>query len=175
LPSGVLAGGTSYEAQIGGFIHSAIQTFITGEFAGRRPSQADAALNRPVCKPADYDDLRAAASDQAAFDAFRRRCKFVEVTKDDTDVHGTAYLPRGYCEILKSAFEAMLAERVYADANDVRSDELAFEYKGSRYSATRLRLARGARLKTTCLDDGSLRVSAPRKREKGARSSRSLR
>ena len=164
LPSPALAG-TSYESKIGGFISTTLQTFIAGEFAGRRPSQADiAGLNRPVCKPADYDDLRAAANDQAALDAFHRKCKFVEVKRDDTHVHGTAFVPRGYCEILKNAFEAMLAERVFADANDVRSDELAFEYKGSRYSATRLRLAHGARLKPMCLDDGSLRVSAPRKR-----------
>jgi hypothetical protein len=163
LPSQALAG-TSYEAQIGGFIHSTLQTFITGEFAGRRPSQSDiAGLNRPVCKPADYDDLRAAANDQAAFDAFRRKCKFVDVKKDDTHVHGTAHLPRGYCETLKNAFETMLTEQVYSDTPDGKW-EVVFEYKGSRYDSSKRALARGARLKTMCLDDGSLRVSAPRKR-----------
>lgn len=134
--------GTPYEAQIGGFMTATLQTLITGEFAGRSPSNADAALHRPVCRPDDYEDLRAAANDRAAFDAFRRRCKLVEGAIDATHVHSTAYLPPGYCEKLKEklkgAFEKALAERVY--------------------------LARGAGLEVTCQDDGAIRVSAPRKR-----------
>src|SRR5262245_37327294 len=86
---------TPYEAQIGGFMTATLQTLITGEFAGRSPSNADASLHRPVCRPGDYEDLRAAANDRAAFDAFRRRCKLVEGTIDGTQVHSTAYLPQG--------------------------------------------------------------------------------
>jgi hypothetical protein len=154
---------TPYEAQIGGFMTATLQTLITGEFAGRSPSNADAALNRPICKPSDYDDLRAAANDRAAFDAFRRRCKLVEGTIDATHVHSTAYLPHGYCETLKTAFETVLAERIYAESGNP-TRELIIEYKGSRSESTDRLLARGAQLRTTCRDDGSLRISAPRKR-----------
>ncbi len=66
-----------------------LQTIITGEFAGRSPSNADAPLQRPICKPSDYDDLRAAANDRAAFDAFRRRCRLVEGVSMRTHVHIT--------------------------------------------------------------------------------------
>jgi len=152
-----------YEAQIGGFMTATLQTLITGEFAGRSPSNADAALNRPICKPSDYDDLKAAANDRAAFDAFRQRCKLVEGTTDGTHVHSTAYLPPGYCETLKTAFETVLTERVYAaPTNPTRM--LIIEYKGSRYESTNRQLARGAQLQAICQDDDSLRVSAPRKR-----------
>jgi hypothetical protein len=157
------AGGTSYEAQIGGFIYATLRTLITGEFAGRRPSNADAKLDRPVCRPDDYRDLRAAADDQFAFDAFHRRCQLVEHKTDNTHVHETAYLPLGYCETLKAALETMLAERVYAER--LRSSDIVMiEYKGSRFEGSGLRLARGARLQAKCQDDGSLRISAPRKR-----------
>jgi hypothetical protein len=152
-----------YEAQIGGFMTAALQTLITGEFAGRSPSNADAALDRPICRPSDYDDLRAAANDRDAFDAFRRRCKLVEGKIDGTHVHSTAYLPRGYCEGLKAAFEKALAERVYAEQASPTPD-LIIEYKGSRLRTTRRQLARGAGMDVTCQDDGALRVSAPRRR-----------
>jgi hypothetical protein len=151
---------TPYEAQIGGFMTAILETFITGEFAGRSPSNADAPLDRRVCKPADYDDLRAAANDRAAFDAFRRRCKLAEGTLDDTHVYITAYLPHGYCETLKSALEAALQEHVYG----AEDSYVTVEYKGSRYSSNRGYLARQARLEPACLGDGALRISAPRRR-----------
>jgi hypothetical protein len=154
---------TPYEAQIGGFITASLSVLITGEFAGRSPSNADALASRRACKPSDYDDLRAAANDRVAFDAFRKRCRLVEGLVDATHTHGTAYLPRGYCEALKAAFDRMLVEQIYsvpADAGDL----VIFEYKGSRYEGSRRDLARGAKLESSCRDDGSLRVSAPRKR-----------
>jgi hypothetical protein len=154
---------TPYEAQIGGFMTATLQTLITGEFAGRSPSNADAALSRPICRPSDYDDLRAAASDRAAFDAFRRRCRLVEEKIDETHVHSTAYLPPGYCERLKTAFEKVLAERIYAEPASPTPD-LIIEYKGSRFQTTSRQLARGARMEVTCQDDGAIRVIAPRKR-----------
>ena len=155
--------GTPYEAQIGGFMTATLQTLITGEFAGRSPSNADAALHRPVCRPGDYEDLRAAANDRGAFDAFHRRCKLVEGTIDGTHVHSTAHLPQGYCERLKSAFEKALAEQVYAEPASPTPDVI-IEYKGSRFRTTKRQLARGAGMKVTCQDDGAIRVSAPRKR-----------
>lgn len=158
VPPGARAA-TPYEAQIGGFMTAALQTFITGEFAGRSPSNADAALNRPICKPSDYDDLRAAANDRAAFDAFRRRCKLVEGKIDDTHVHSTSYLPHGYCETLKAAFETALREHVYGGTGR----DVIIDYKGSRYASTKGNLARNAQLQVTCQSDGALRVSAPRK------------
>jgi hypothetical protein len=111
----------------------------------------------------DYDDLRAAANDRAAFDAFRRRCKLVEGKLDGTHVHSTAYLPPGYCERLKAAFEKVLAERIYAEPASPTPD-MIIEYKGSQFRTTGRQLARGARMEATCQDDGALRVSAPRKR-----------
>ena len=163
-PSAAKSAGTTYEAQIGGFMVSVMRTFIAGEFAGRRPSQAGIRLDRRVCRPADYIDLRAAAaSDTAAFDDFHRRCKLVQSRKDDTHVHAVAYPPPGFCEPLKTAFEAMLAQHVYNDPGNP-SFALAFEYKGSRYDATSRQLARGARLQVGCQDDGSWHVSAPRTR-----------
>jgi hypothetical protein len=125
--------GTSYEAKISGFVHSTLQTIITGEFAGRRPSQAEAPPQRPVCRPNDYDDLRAAANNTAAFDALHRRCKFVEVKINETHVVGTAFLPSGYCETLKRAYDDMLARHVYAVTDEPQKWSVEFEYKGSRY------------------------------------------
>lgn len=154
--------GTSYEAQIAGFMAAALQALITGEFAGRKPSQVDAELHRPVCRPSDYDDLRAAATDAAAFDAIRRRCKFTEGKIDATEVYNIAYLPPGYCETLKTAFERVLVDQVY-DAPPDSGDLVVIEYKGSRYLGSGRGLARRARLHATCESDGSLRVSASRK------------
>ena len=129
-----------YEAQIAGFMTTALQTLITGEFAGRSPSNADAALNRPICRSGDYDDLRAAATDRDAFDAFRRRCRLVEEKLDETQVHSIAYLPQGYCERLKTAFEKVLAERIYTEPASPMVD-LIIEYKGSRFQTTSRQLA----------------------------------
>ena len=156
--------GTPRGSQIAGFIWATLETIIIGEFAGRRPSQADALPSRPVCRPDDYTDLRAAANDTALLDALPRRCKFVDVKVNDTHVVGTAYLPAGYCETLKRAYDNMLAERVYAVTDDSQKHWVEFEYKGSRYLANNGALVRGARLQTSCNDDGSLSISAPRKR-----------
>jgi hypothetical protein len=155
---------TPYEAQIGGFMAAVLSVIITGEFAGRNPSQADARPTRPICKPSDYDFLRAAAHDGAALDAFRRRCKLTELSVDNTHIHSIAYLPAGSCETLKDAFEKVLAEQVYAVPTTAPGDDVIFEYKGSRYAGTDRRLARGARLQLACHAEGSLRVSAPRER-----------
>ncbi len=154
--------GTPYEAQIGGFITASLSALITGEFAGRSPSNEYALPTRRACKPSDYDDLRAAANDPAAFDAFRKRCKLVEGLVDAVHVHGTAYLPPGYCETLKAAFDRMLVEQVYSVPPEA-GRMLIFEYKGSRYGGSRRDLARVAKLQSSCREDGSLRVSAPRK------------
>jgi hypothetical protein len=155
---------TRYEAQIGGFVAAVLQSLITGEFAGQRPSQADARPDRPICKANDYADLRAAANDKAAFDAFRRRCDLVETIIDTTHVHSTAYLPHGHCEILRRAFETALVEQVYSVRRNP-GDWVIIEYKGSRYAGSDRELGRGARLQSICQDDGSLRVSAPRNRK----------
>lgn len=162
------SGGTSYESQIGGFIAASLGTLITGEYAGRRPSQVMAPLHRPACKPADFEDLRRAATDKVAFDAIAKRCKLTASTYDDKDVHVTAYLPPGDCEKLKDAFERMLAEHVYASPRPgAHPEDVTFEYKGSFYSGSRRTLARYARLRATCHPDGSLRVSAPRNPRRG--------
>ena len=78
---------------------------------------------------------------------------------------GTAFLPSGYCETLKRAYDNMLAERVYAVTDDTQKHWVEFEYKGSRYSSNSGALARGAQLQTKCNDNGSLSVSALRKRQ----------
>ena len=77
---------------------------------------------------------------------------------DETHVHSTAYLPEGYCERLKTAFEEALVERVYT-APPSLTRNLVIEYKGSRFESTSLELARGARMEATCQDDGALRVT----------------
>jgi hypothetical protein len=154
---------TPYEAQIGGFISASLHTLITGEFAGQSPSNADANLNRPVCRSADYDELRAAANDRRALDAFRRKCKFVETKIDQTHVHGIAYLPVGYCTIIKNAVDKEVLSRINEEpAHFVRG--LTIEYKGAVFESTDRLLARRAGLEAKCQEDGSLRVSAPRKR-----------
>jgi hypothetical protein len=154
---------TPYEAQIGGFVAAALNALITGEFAGRRPSQVEAHFDRAACGPADFADLRAAANDTATFDAIRRRCKFTEAKIDATHVHIIAYLPSGYCETLKAAFEAVLADQVYGAPRDT-TDLVAIDYKGTYYLGSGRALARGAQLEARCQEEGSLRVSAPRKR-----------
>jgi hypothetical protein len=158
-----------------GALYSTLQTFVTGEFARRRPSEAITPANRSVCRPNDYADLVVAASNTAAFDEFHRRCRLVEITRTDTHVIATAYLPSRYCDQLKDAYDRMLAEHVFAMKADVKENPamkeelketwLEFEYKGSRYfssdGAARLR---SAQLQTICNDDGSLSISAARKR-----------
>ena len=155
---------TPYEYKLAGFMSAALQAIITGEFAGRRPSNADAVFDRRICGPRDYDVLRAAANDTAAFDAFHRSCSLVEAKLDETHVHASAYLPGGYCEMLKIAFEAALAERVHAIPRDVPGDGVLIEYKGSRFLGTGRSLARDGQLQAMCQPDGSLRISAPRVR-----------
>lgn len=151
---------TPYEAQIGGFMTAVLQTFITGEFAGRSPSNADAALHRPVCKPGDYDQLRAAAEDKAAFDAFRRKCKLVEGRIDDAYVYSTAYLPHGYCETLKGAMVAAL-DTILGSENS--TNLVILNYKGSRHLSNTADLARHADLEVKCLNDGALMIRTSRK------------
>lgn len=151
---------TPYEAQIGGLMTAMLQTFITGEFAGRRPSNADAALNRPACKPSDYDQLRAAANDTAAFDAFHRKCKLVEGRLDNEYVSSTAYLPEGYCEPLRDAVRAALINIL--DHQD-RTTSIIINYKGSRFLVTRVDLIRAAVLEVTCQDGGALILKTQRK------------
>jgi hypothetical protein len=156
--------GTSREAQIGGFIWASLETIIIGEFAGRNPSQPDAQPTRPVCRANDFEDLRATGKDNASFDAFRRRCKVVEVKKNDTHVVGTAYLPAGHCDMLKQAYDKMLAEHVNLQWVDDNERVIDFTYKGARYASTGRVLAKRAQLQTNCNADGSLSVSTARKR-----------
>ena len=155
--------GTPYEAQIGGFMSASLQTIITGEFAGRSPSNADAIATRRICLPGDYDDLRASAHDRAAFDAFHKRCDLVEFTVDASQVHAVAYLPSGSCETLKKVWDAMMVDHIHAVPPGA-GPWVIFEYKGSRYEATQRHLARGAQLRSSCQADGSLRITGPRKR-----------
>ena len=155
---------SQYESQIASFIGGALTTLITGEFAGRRPSVADAVATRPFCRPDDYDELRAGRHDPAAFKAFHERCRLVEIEQDETHVHGTAYLPAGYCVTLKGAFDKVMAEEVYAKPVRTYGRDMVIEHKGSRFSASYRALAEGARLTSACRVDGSLRISAPRQR-----------
>jgi len=159
--------GRSYEAQIGGFIGGVLRALITGEFAGRRPSQADIVPNRPACRPNDYDDLRTAKNDTVAFDALNQRCQLVQVIVDKTYVHAIAHLPTGYCETLKSVFETEFAKHIYQAPSNA-GPEIIIEYKGSRSVTSGNReMARAARVETICQDDGALRVSTPRKPSSG--------
>ena len=102
------------------------------------------------------------ANDRAAFEEFHRRCRFVEFKVESKQLHGIAYLPEGCCHVIKQAYDTMLAEQVYDESSNKQGDIVSFEYKGARYMATRQALARRAQLRTTCSDDGSLRVSALR-------------
>lgn len=165
LASCGLVPGPQYERMIGGFIHASLQAIIVGELAGRKQSQAYPSAQVPVCRPSDFVDLSAAAKDETAFDAFYRRCRFVEVKKTENHIVGTAYLPSGHCEALKQAYDKMLAEHVNAPTVEDRMDMVEFEYKGSRFMSTgSRRMARSAQLRTKCSDDGSLSISALRKR-----------
>jgi hypothetical protein len=163
--STVRAGGTSYDYQVGGFIAATLYTLIEGEFVGRKISNDyPTPPQRPVCKPADYLHLRDIANDSSKLSEFNKRCKLIEVRMDGTLAHGIAYLPKGYCEGLKTAFEDILEREVFSVPYE-GNDTITYEYKGARYSATRRRLARSARLQAVCQDDGALRISAPRKRQ----------
>jgi hypothetical protein len=68
-----------YESRIAGFMSVALQAFITGEFSGRRPSDAGAGMARPVCQPSDYESLHVVGDDRAAFDQVYGRCKWVQI------------------------------------------------------------------------------------------------
>jgi hypothetical protein len=161
---GVGVAATPYEQQIAGFITAVLETLITGEFAGRRPSQADAVLDRRPCTPADYDDLRAAADNTAAFDRFHQRCRLTEAKRAGDRVHVFAYLPAGYCETLKAAFEKTLEERVYKNPpeDQLVKDWVSIEYKGSKYGGTRRLVARGGKIRASCEFGGVLRISGSR-------------
>jgi len=157
---------TPYEAQLGGRVYAILSTLIIGEFGGRTRANNDSdALKRRICQPSDYDELREAAKDNATMIAFHRRCRLVEGKIDSTHFHHISYLPVGYCETLKSAFEAMLAAHVYPVPIDSR-DGLIFVYKGLRLALGTgdRELLRGAGLEAKCRDDGALQVSAPLKR-----------
>lgn len=164
VPSRALAA-TPYESQIGGFVTSVLTVLATGEFVGATPSNADASLNRPICKPGDYDELRAAGNNRSARDAFHRRCRLVKGENDASHVRNVVFLPAGHCEALKEAFEVALATHVYAVPGST-AGWFVIEYKGSRYTASSgiRELGRGAQFTAACREDGSLRVSTPRKR-----------
>jgi hypothetical protein len=155
---------TPYQAQLGGRVNEILSTLIIGEFGGRTRANTDATLNKRICQPRDYDDLREAAKDNATLIAFHKRCRLIEFRYDETHVYSTAYLPSGHCQTLKASFEAMLAAHVYA-VPSTSKDWLIFEYKGLRLEmgAADREMIRRAQLQATCRDDGSLRISAPRR------------
>jgi hypothetical protein len=158
---------TPYEAQLAGRIYSILFTMIVGEFGGRTRANTDGTLNKRVCEPGDYDDLREAAKDNTTLIAFHYRCDIVGTSGDSTHVHVIAHPPRGYCEKLKESFETLLAVHVYAvpigspDRFTVESKALRLEL-----GAVARELLRGAQLAVTCTDDGRLRVSAPRRQRR---------
>jgi hypothetical protein len=143
----------SFVGQAGLVVGSVIRTAITGEFDGRSSARGDY-INRRVCQPDDYEALKVAVKDYATLLAFAARCKFIEFIVDRSDgrnvqMEGIAYLPLGYCDTLKLAFERVLAESVEATAHGSRV--------GKRY------LLESADFVTSCQKDGSLHVSAKRK------------
>jgi hypothetical protein len=156
---------TPYQAQLGGRVNEILSTLIIGEFGGRTRANTDGTLNKPICQPSDYDYLREAARDNTTLIAFHRRCRLIEWKYDNTQVYSIAYVPRGYCETLRTAFELMLSAHVYHVPSTSR-DWLVFEYKGLRLEmgAADREMIRRARLQARCEDDGSLHISAPRKR-----------
>jgi hypothetical protein len=155
---------TPYQAQLAGRVYAILTTLIIGEFGGRTRANTDGTLDKRICQPSDYDDLREAAKDDATLIAFRRRCDLVETKIDSAHVHSIAYPPSGYCETLKKAFEMVLAVHVYAVPSTSR-DWLILEYKGLRLEmgAPDREMIRRAQLQATCQDDGALRVSGLRK------------
>jgi hypothetical protein len=156
---------TPYEAQLAGRIYSILFTMIVGEFGGRTDANTDGTLDKRLCEPRDYDDLREAAKDDATLIAFHYRCDIVGSRGDSTHVHLVAHPPRGHCEKLKESFETLLAVHVYPVPLGSR-DTFTVESKALRreFGSGERELFRGARLAVTCSDDGMLRVSAPRKR-----------
>ncbi len=145
------------KAQVGGLIHSLLSAFVIGEFGGR--TRANPHFNqRPICKPGDYEDLREAAKDDATLIAFHQRCRLIESAMDDTHVHGIAYLPPGYCGSLKNAFETVLVEVASGNQNAsiIKHKEMHLDFNRT--------FARSAELKATCQADGSLRISAPKRK-----------
>lgn len=83
---------------------------------------------------------------------------------NDAHVVGTAYLPLGRCETLKQAYDEMLAKHVNLEWVDDKERVIDFVYKGARYASTSRTLAKNAQLQTKCNDDGSLSISAARRR-----------
>lgn len=164
IASAPVRAGTPYEAQLGGRVHAILTTLIIGEFGGRTRADTDGTLNKRTCQPNDYDDLREAAKDDTALIAFHKRCRLIEWKDDSTHTYSIAYLPSGYCEPLKTAFETMLAVHVYPVPSTSR-DWLIFEYKGLRLEigAADRELLRRAQLQASCQSNGALRVAAPRK------------
>jgi hypothetical protein len=159
LSTAARSGGTPYEAQIGGFIYASLQTFILGEFAGRRTTNTIGDAQRRACQPEDFRRLADSAKDEGAVATLEKSCHVVHFQVDDNGVNGTAYLPGGTCEALKAAYDQMLTDKVHANP---AANLVEFEYKNSRYLGSRGHLARAAGLQTACLPDGSIRVSASR-------------
>jgi len=160
---------TPYEAQLAGHLYSILFTMIVGEFGGRTGANTDGTLNKRLCEPSDYDDLQEAAKDDAKLIAFHYRCGIVVSRGDSTHVHIVAHPPRGYCEKLKESFETLLAVHVYPvpvgsrDTFTVESKALRLELGGFQRE-----LLRGAQLAVTCTDNGTLRISAPRRQRRGS-------
>ena len=155
---------TPYEAQLSGRVHAILTTLIIGEFGGKTRANTEATINQRLCEPGDYELLKEAAQDDAALIAFRRRCSLVATRTDDTYVYSIAHPPSGYCEILKKAFEAVLADKVYCVPSASR-DWVVVEHRALRLQigVAHREMLRRAQLQATCKDDGILLVSAPRK------------
>jgi hypothetical protein len=151
---------TSYEAQLLGQVYGILAALVIGEFGGRTVASENTILGQRICRLRDYDDLRKAAKDNKTLIAFRRECDLVESRSDKSHVHSTVYLPTGYCEKLKNAFEAMLA-KTYAQPEG----PLDIEHNEMRYKimAHNLDMIRRAKLRATCDQDGALVVSAPKR------------
>jgi len=144
----------SFEGQAGRVVGSVIWTAINGEFGGWSPSRSGDHTNRRICLPDDYEALKVAVKDYATLLAFNARCKLIEFIVDQSDARNVrmesiAYLPLGYCNTLRVAFERVLAESVEATARGSRG--------ANRY------LLDSADFVTSCQKDGSLHVSAKRK------------
>jgi hypothetical protein len=160
--------GTPYESQLAGRIYAVLTTIIIGEFGGRTRANTDATLHKRICQPADYNALREAAKDNASLIAFHRQCDLIETKVDRTDsrnvrIDSIAYLPSGYCEPLKAAFELVLAENVHAvPRGSVRPLIVRHKDLSSENISINRELLRSAKILASCRSDGSLYVSATR-------------
>jgi hypothetical protein len=174
--------GTPEEAQLGGLIYAVLSQFIIAEFGGHRetpdtswsrallgdtvaPSNNPPFNRRPICGPADYDDLREAAKGNTAPIDIRARCRLIETKTERLHVHGFAYLPAGQCEPLKTAINTILAERVHGAPKEQPLANYIVEYKGSSIIDVNWYFARSSQLMATCQDDGSIRLTGRRNRE----------